>query len=38
MLPGAYCLLNPKGRLTDEEKEALIMGLRRTVEANTAGN
>lgn len=38
MPPGAYRLLNPKGRLTDEEKEALIMGLRRTVEANTAGD
>lgn len=34
MPPGTYRLGNPAARLSDEEKEALILGLQRTVEAN----
>lgn len=34
MPPGTYRLGNPAARLSDAEKEALINGLQRTVEAN----
>lgn len=34
MPPGTYRLGNPAARLSDEQKEALIFGLQRTVEAN----
>ncbi len=36
MPPGTYRLMNPKGRLTDAEREALIAGLQATIRQNQA--
>ena len=37
MPPGTYQLMHKNARLSDEEKDALIDGLIRTVQANQAG-
>jgi hypothetical protein len=36
MPPGDYRLMNPDARLSDEQKEALIEGLQRTIEQNSS--